>query len=336
MTTSFLGIMWAGIDNGIYLPLLLIIIISIVYRVMRSFRAARALSNIKGSTRALLTQFSAWRVISKAVLMGIAACALFLALLRPQWGLQQESITQEGRDLFVALDISRSMLAQDCMPNRLAVAKKKIHALVQQLACERVGLILFSGSAFVQCPLTADYGAFFMFLDHIDVETISSGTTALDGAIKKAIEAFGACPDRKNKIVLVITDGEDFSTNLSRVKDDVVASGMHIFTLGIGTIEGAPIPLFDARGTAIGHQKDKKGGIVISRLNEDLLQALSHDSGGMYVRATPDDTDVRSVAKLVARYEKERFADKKINRYEDRYPYFLAVSFAALALEWLL
>ena len=261
---------------------------------------------------------------------------LCLALLRPQWNKSEETIMQEGRDLYVALDISRSMLATDCNPNRLIFAKEKIKKLIQHLSCERVGLILFSGSAFVQCPLTSDYSAFNLYLDAVDAELISSGTTALDQAIMQALTSFEAVPERKNKLLVLFTDGEDFSHNLHDVKQQATEAHLSIFTVGIGTPEGAPVPLFDVHGKLIGHQKDKYGGVVISRLNEGILSSLAQDAGGTYIRATNNDDDIMMFINKVQVFEKEQLAERKHSRYEDQYHYFLLVSFICFALEWLL
>ena len=228
------------------------------------------------------------------------------------------------------------MLAQDCLPNRIEFAKKKVRSLLQLLSCERVGLILFSGSTLVQCPLTADYSAFYMFLDQIDAEVISSGTTALDRALKKALEAFKQTPERKHKLVVLFTDGEDFSRNLAYIKNKVIKEGMSVFTLGVGTPEGAPIPVVDRQGKQNGHQKDAKGNVVISRLNEEMLNSLARDSGGIYMRVTKDDSDVRRIVDRVNTFEKEKINDKKLSITEQQYHYFLLVSLVCFALEWLL
>jgi Ca-activated chloride channel family protein len=243
---------------------------------------------------------------------------------------------QEGRDLYIALDISRSMLATDSQPNRLICAKEKIKRLIKKLSCERVGLILFSGSAFVQCPLTSDYAAFFLYLDAVDAELISSGTTALDQAIQQALTSFASVPERKSKLLVVLTDGEDFSQNLSNVKEEAAQSHLSIFTIGVGTPEGAPVPLFDHHGNIIGHQKDHKGGVVISRLNEEILANLSADAGGRYIRATENDDDISLFVATVQGFEKEQLAERKHSRYEDQYHYFLLVSFICFVLEWVL
>jgi Ca-activated chloride channel family protein len=252
------------------------------------------------------------------------------------WNKKEETVEQEGRDLFIALDISRSMLAPDCLPNRLMCAKSKIKKLLPMLSCERVGLILFSGSSIIQCPLTTDYGAFLMFLEAIDAETVSAGTTALDQAIAKAMDAFGLMKDKKNKLLVIFTDGEDFSSNLAGIKQDAIKKGLHIFTVGVGTQEGAPIPLYDAYGKQIGHQLDDRGNVVITHLNEGILRSVAQDSGSIYLTLTTDDSDLRSLVRAVTSFEKEKIEDKKISMLEDQYHYFLLISLFCLLLEWIL
>ena len=213
---------------------------------------------------------------------------------------------------------------------------EKIKELLKKLSCERVGLILFSGTAFVQCPLTSDYSAFYLYLDAVDAELISSGTTALDQAIKQAITSFSTMPNRKNKLLVLFTDGEDFSHNLSAIKHEALQENLSIFTIGIGTTEGAPVPLFDVHGIQVGHQKDARGNVVISRLNEGILTALSHDVGGQYIKTTHHDDDIVQLVRSIASREKETIGEQKLSRYEDQYHYFLLVSFICFVLEWLL
>jgi Ca-activated chloride channel family protein len=333
---TFADVQWASTQNFIYFPVLIIVIILLVYAVMRRRKIIALLAASRWSDL-IMHASSTYRAVFKMVLMIIGCSALFLALLQPQWDKKEETVEQEGRDLFIGLDISRSMLAQDLTPDRLTFAKQKIKKLIKKLSCERVGLILFSGSTFVQCPLTTDYGAFHLFLDQIDVETISSGSTAIDEAIKQALAAFSRGADRKHKLLVLFTDGEDFSSNLTKVKQDAVNAGMHIFAIGVGTADGAPIPLFDARGNQQGHQVDKKGKVVITRLNEGILYNLAQDSGGTYLRAQPDsDTDIDALVRNVEMFEKERMDDKKISKFHEQYPYFVGVSFICFLLEWLL
>lgn len=334
MSVFLFGIRWAHPGYIWMTPLLTIIMLCYLYR---QYKIKMVVHRIAGKWQSLVIQnFVIHREYVKAIFFGLSLFFLLLALLRPQWHQQAKTVIQEGRDVIIALDISRSMLATDCAPNRLANAKKKIKKLLTMLPCERVGLILFSGSACVQCPLTTDYTAFMMFLDHVDVETISSGSTALDAAIEQALQAFGGSPARMSKLLVIFTDGEDFSSNLSQYKKEAQQQGLRIFTMGIGTQEGAPIPLYDEEGTQIGHQKDAKGKVVISQLNEGILHTLATDVGGMYIPYTKDGTDLTKLVERINRFEKERFEHTQIAQLDDKYHYFIVVSLCCLLLEWIL
>jgi Ca-activated chloride channel homolog len=328
-----MNIHWGASEN---IWCFILAVIAILFLCVRYSKQRFAQKLLIGSHPEFLKNVSSAKQIIKCILFGVGFLFLCIALLRPQWNKSEEVIAQEGRDLYIALDISRSMLATDCQPNRLICAKEKIKRLVKKLSCERVGLILFSGSAFVQCPLTSDYAAFYLYLDAVDAELISSGTTALDQAIRQALTSFASIPERKSKLLVLFTDGEDFSRNLHGIKQEAIDAHLSIFTIGVGTPEGAPVPLFDQHGNSIGHQKDAKGGVVISRLNEDVLHALSQDAGGRYIRVTDNDDDITSFIKAVYAFDKEQLSEQKLSRYEDQYHYFLLVSFICFALEWLL
>ena len=260
---------------------------------------------------------------------------LFITLLHPCWNKKEEKAVQEGRDLFIALDISRSMLAQDVTPNRLAFAKEKIRSIAQALHSERLGLILFSGSSFIQCPLTKDTSAFLLYLDQIDSDTIGSGKTSIAQAVTCAMRAFQESGTKKSKLLIILTDGEDFSSDLSALKAEAHKEGLTIFTIGVGTSEGAPIALFDTQGKVTGHLRDKNGTVIISSLNQEVLQNLAHELGGIYLHATPNVDDLSSLIKIVEQKEKERLAEQAIAQLEEQYPYFLFISFIFLLLSGL-
>ncbi len=284
----------------------------------------------------LILNFSSSKQYIKTGFFIMGLIALCIAVLRPQWSKKEQLIAQKGRDILIALDISKSMLAQDCEPNRLERAKKKIRRLLQMLDSERIGLLLFSGSAMVQCPLTNDYGAFHMFLDHVDVETISSGSTALDSAVKEGLRLFTHTPQGKHKLIVFFTDGEDFSSHLAQVKQEAQKEEIRIFTVGMGTPEGAPIPLYNDNNIQSGHQKDRTGKVVISQRNDEILSSLAKDMGGIYVPMADNGTDLHQLVSQVQRIEKGQFADKKMNQMEDQYHWFLLVGLLLLAIEWIL
>lgn len=327
MTHYFFGISWAHAHYFFLIALVGCIAALAWWRLKSTRRVMRIL---------VLAHAPLWRYRTRALLIVVGFFALFVAVLRPQWGQKEQIIQQEGRDLFIALDVSRSMLATDCKPSRLALAKKKIKELLPLLQCERVGLILFSGSAFIQCPLTVDYQAFNMFLDSVDAETISSGTTDLAQPVYKAVEAYRSTPNKATKLLVIFTDGEDFSANLSHCKEYIAQENLKVFTLGVGTKEGAPIPLFDMAGKQIGHQKDQFDKVVISRLNEETLQHLSQGAGSMYIQLTADEADIKTLVARVQSFQKEMMEERNIELLEDKYHYFLLMSFICFALEWIL
>ncbi len=330
-----MGIVWGAAHNIILIPFIALAS-ALVCGHWYGCRKRIALLAAPQYYQRFIMYYSPHIKLIKAGLIVNVLILLGVALLRPQWGIKEETLEQQGRDVLIALDISRSMLAQDCSPNRLAYAKEKITQLVGTLACDRVGLIIFSGAALTYCPLTTDYNAFFMMLKELDTETVASGTTALDQALKQALEIIKRAPSKKHKLLILFTDGEDFSSDLAGIKQEALQLGLQIVTVGLGTTVGAPIPLYDNNGTLSGYQKDDKDNVVISRLNEGILQVLARDSGGKYLQATSDTHDITQLKQWVEQFEKEHFDDKHIQAYEERYYYFTGLGLLLLLLEWLL
>lgn len=325
---------WGALNHSV---VFIIAVIAVALWCYRAHKTKKYITMLAGNWRTeLISHFSPARTLLKLILMGLGFLFLCIALLRPFGKGIENKVAQEGRAVYFALDISRSMLAQDVTPTRLACAKEKIKRITAQLSCEQVGLIVFSEFAYVQCPLTSDIPAFTIFLNQIDAETISHGTTALDKAVAATLTAFEHVPNQKNKLLIMVTDGEDFSTALTSVKQQAQEQQLHLFALGIGSPEGAPIPLFDPRGNSMGHQKDDAGAVVISQLNEAGLRSLTHDLGGEYIRITRDDTDVELLVKKIQSFEKEAMGDTTIKRFEELYPFFAIISFLCFLVEWLL
>ncbi|MDQ5890862.1 MAG: Ca-activated chloride channel [Candidatus Dependentiae bacterium] len=328
-------LLWGAPERMWCVPLMAILIVAVwVWCVQYRSRVKYLVHSAHSSL--VLPGFAPWRLIARAVLLTIALAAMAIAFMQPQWGRKEIAVMQEGRDVLIALDISGSMQAQDVKPSRLAFVKLKVRKLLERLSFERVGLILFSGTAFVQCPLTADYQTFLLFLEQVTTESISSGTTAIGTAVTKAAEIFNRSENRKNKLLLLITDGEDFASNKKQLADLVAKEKITVFSWGVGTTQGAPVPLYDARGTMVGYAKNKDGSVATSALNETLLQELSASVGGRYERVSQDDGDIVRIVDVLAAYEREQLEERHISHYHDRYPLFLAVTWGCLLLEWLL
>ncbi len=326
---------WAHLDRILSFYLLIPIFCMLWFRLFKYRRQRKQLVQNAYLQKILLHYSPAKKVIQMSLML-ITVIGLLLALLQPQWGKQEQMVLQEGRDVMIAVDISRSMLAQDVKPDRLQFAKAKIKKLLYNLSCERVGLIVFSGSTIVQCPLTTDYAAFFMFLDQLDVDTISQGTTAIDQAMKSALQVFESIPARKTKILVAFTDGEDFSTNLQGVKEKVAAQGLTVFTVGIGTAHGAPIPILNDQHKQVGWEKDEQGKVIMSCLNKNVLQSIAMKSGGKYIHAVLGDEDINLLIASINKFEKDALEDKTFQSLQEQYPYFIAISFLCCALEWIL
>ena len=247
-----------------------------------------------------------------------------IALLNPKWGFQWEDIRRRGVDVILAVDVSKSMLAEDLAPNRLVRAKRKILDLLSLVQGDRIGLIAFAGTSYLQCPLTLDYGAFRMFLDLLDTELIPQQGTAIDQAIATAVEAFENS-GMKSRALILITDGEEHSGAYLKAAKEAAAKGVRIYTLGIGSPEGHPIPDPSNRGQNL---KDQSGNIVFSRLNETILQEIALETGGVYVRATTSDDDLQRIyaKEILEKLELQDLKTVRQKRYEPRFQIFLLLS----------
>ena len=336
MMVALHDIHWITAYRLWYLVLFVSVLLGIrVYQAYKRWRAVTILTG-KGNRKDLLVGFSWLREVLKLFFLAFGLVLCVIALLRPAWGHDETETQVEGRQVYIALDVSKSMRAQDIGPSRLEAAKNKIMRLLSQLACEQVGLILFSGSAFVQCPLTTDYGTLRLFLDAVDVESIASGTTALDKAIITATQAFKRSESAvKSKLLVVCTDGEDFSKGAMQAGAQAAQNGIHVITLGVASQEGAPIPL-DEVVHGSGYQKDEQGAIVISRLDSRLLTELADVTGGSFVQATDDD--VHDVAKLkvaIEQFEREQLCTDTSISFIERYWPFVVGGFASF-IAWVL
>ncbi len=264
----------------------------------------------------------------RAVLLTVAIGAVAVALGGPMWGFHWEEVRREGIDLVVALDTSKSMLTTDVAPNRLARAKLAVQDLLAELKGDRVGLVAFAGSAFVQCPLTLDRNAFRESLDAVEVGLIPRGGTNLTAAIDASLEAFEGHQGSHQALVL-ITDGEDHEGKIEDAVKHASDRGVKVFTVGIGTTEGDLIPT--EGGTFL---KDRKGQVVKSRLDEETLKKLALDTGGVYLHAAGTDLGLAALYRdHVATMEKRELASTLERRYEHRFQFPLAGALALLVVE---
>ena len=268
----------------------------------------------------------------KAVLLVGAVLFAAIAMAGPRWGWEWRQVKRRGVDVFVLLDVSKSMLTEDVRPNRLTQAKFAVNDLLQKLEGDRVGLIAFAGTAFVQCPLTVDYEAFRLTLNDAGPSTIPRGGTAIGLAIRTALKAFEAGEGRDHAIVL-ITDGEDTEGDPLGAADEATKNGVHIYAIGVGTSEGELIPV-RADGGATEFLKDKEGKVVKSRLNEDVLRGIALKTQGIYVRSAAGDFGIDTIYdKGIAQLHREEYEARLQKKYFERFQWPLGIAFALLLLE---
>ena len=255
-----------------------------------------------------------------------------IALTQPQWGFHWEEIKRVGVDIIIAIDVSESMLAQDVKPSRLERAKREVYDLIELLEGDRIGLIAFAGTSFVQCPLTLDYGACKMFLDYIDTDLIPVQGTELGDAIRTAIKAFSK-RERKSKALILITDGEDHQGNPLEAAKEAEKEGIKIFTIGVGQEGGAPIPAKDGSG---GFKKDRRGDMIITHLDEVPLQKIALETGGTYVRSVTGDMDLDKIYQegIKQRVEEKQLKSTRKRRWEQRFQWFILCALLFLAAEF--
>lgn len=270
-----------------------------------------------------------WRI--GLVLAGLALIAVSLA--RPQWGSEVEAIQRRGIDLVVLLDLSKSMLAEDVLPNRLERAKADLRELLDALRGDRVGLVAFAGRSEIRCPLTFDYGFFRHILDELAIGSVALGGTDISGAIHKGLDCFQ--DDYPNyKALLLITDGEDHESFVKDAVERARKGNVRIYSIGIGdSSEGRRIPIADENGQRR-YLQDSSGQEVWSKMNPAILQEAALATGGAYVPAGTSAVDLIKIYQdHIGALEKKELEGYKEARYKDRYQGFLALGLALLALE---
>jgi len=305
-----------------YLYLLLLIPTAIIFLIWAAKGRRTALAHL--GTPALIAELSnnvsqrkrRW----KTALWFVALAALVLALARPLWGTQLVIKAQEGVEVMVVLDVSSSMLAEDIKPSRLTRAKLAIEDLMARLGGNEVGLVIFSGAAFVQFPLTADFYTARSFLDSASPASISRQGTALEEALRVALNGFPA-ERATSRVILLLTDGEGHEGDPLAAAQDAAEQDVVIHAIGFGSPTGEPIPIRDANGAITGYQKDAQGETVLSKLDEVTLQQITTATGGFYFRASAGGEEIDTIVEAInsmasgEREEEGQFESHGVERF---------------------
>ncbi|NNK11585.1 MAG: VWA domain-containing protein [Flavobacteriaceae bacterium] len=268
----------------------------------------------------------------KLIFLLLGLTGLILGLANPKIGTKLETVKREGVDIVFAIDVSKSMLAEDIAPNRLEKSKRLVSEIINQLASDRIGIIAYAGQATPQLPITTDYGVAKMFLQYLNTDLLSSLGTAIDEAIKLATTYYDD-QDQTNRVLFIISDGEDHSDGLAiDAVDLAVEQGIRIFTIGVGKEKGAPIPI-KRNGITQELKKDSEGEVVITRLNTNILQEIAEKGNGEYIDGSNTEEAVEKIKEALNQIDKTEFEAKQFADYKDQFQWFLGAALFFLFLD---
>lgn len=334
---TFLGYQ-AGLAQPVFLALvgvgLLLGIIALVSALRRQSRV-RALLNER-LVEKLTPGVSVWRPAAQGSLYGLGLALFGLALAQPQCGSKSELTKRQGIDVVVALDASKSMLARDVQPSRLERAKLELTTLLDELKGDRVGLVVFAGDAFIQSPLTSDYSAVKLFLRAVDPEQMPQGGTNVGGALRLAKQVLdNADRGAKQRVVVLLSDGEDLFGEVDDAVRELKDGNVQVLSVGVGSEQGEPIPLYNRRGEFVDYKKDSNGETVITRLDRTGLTAISEATGGEFFYQ-PRGVAMAQVVERIDKMQKSELESRVTVRYDERFQHYAVPGLVLLAVGMLL
>ena len=277
---------------------------------------------------------SAFKPALKIIMVLLGISFLILSLVNPKMGTQLKTVKRQGVDIVFALDVSKSMLAEDIAPNRLEKSKQIISRIIDKLGSDRIGIIIYAGSAYPLLPITTDHAAAKMFLQNASTDMVSSQGTAINEALNLA-KTFFDDEAQTNRFLFIISDGEDHEENPSKMAKGLIDTGIQTYTIGIGTNKGEPIPI-KRNGKFVGYKKDKNDEVVISKLNVETLKAIAENGSGKYILGNKTSKTVEYVEELLVNADKKEFETKQFSDYKDQFQWFLGFGLFFLILDVLL
>jgi len=271
---------------------------------------------------------STFKPVLKLIILLLALACVIIALVNPKMGTKMETVKRQGIDIVFAIDISKSMLAEDVAPNRLEKTKQLVSQIINQLGNDRVGIVGYAGSAYPVLPMTTDYSIAKMYLQSMNTNMVSSQGTAFNDAIKLSVDYF----DIKNtsKLIILISDGEDHGDGAEEAIEIARAKGVRILTIGVGSEKGALIPIKDDRGNISSYKKDQNGENVITKLYPEVLQNIANKTKSKYIVGVSTKEVVEEVKKSLDKIEKSEFESQQVSDFESQYQWFLGLGFLLL------
>ncbi len=319
----------------VYLLLILPALVLVYALVSRARRKALRRFGEEQILERLAESASKKKRLLKFVVLLTALAFIIVGLANPQIGTRLQEVKQEGVDIFVALDVSLSMKAEDIKPNRLEKAKLEIRNLIDRLGGDRLGLVVFAGEAFTQFPLTTDYSAADLFLDAVDVDVVPVPGTAIGAAIQRAMDSFNP-KENTTKVIVIVTDGENTEGDAFDAAAKAAKQGVLLYTIGMGSPSGAPIPIYNASGQQVDFKRDRSGSIVVTKLDEVGLEKIASIGNGKYFRGTNAQDELNEIYKNINALQKREFGVKQFTDYEDRFQFFLGAGIFLMIVELLI
>ena len=274
---------------------------------------------------------SRFKAMLKLVVLSLAVVCFCIALMNPKVGTKLETIKREGVDVVFAIDVSKSMLAEDVAPSRLEKAQQLTAQIINKLVSDRVGIIAYAGKAVPQLPITTDYAAAKMFLQNMNTEMLSSQGTAIDEAIQLSRTYFNDA-EQTNRVLVIISDGEDHKDLSLDVAKAAAKEGIRIFTIGVGSEKGGPIPL-KRNGIVMRYKKNQKGETVITKLNAKTLTAIAEKANGLFIQGQNTKQVTEKFSEILNNLEKKEFEAKTFSEFKDQFQWFLGLGLFFLILD---
>jgi Ca-activated chloride channel family protein len=275
---------------------------------------------------------SLFKSILKFLVLAFAIAFIIIALINPKIGTKLETVRSEGIDIVFAVDVSKSMLAEDIAPNRLEKSRQLVSQIINSLVSDRIGIIAYAGKAFPQLPITTDYAAGKLFLQGLNTDMISSQGTAISEAIELS-RGYFSDSGQTNKVLIIISDGEDHGEiSASEAANNAVNDGIKIITIGVGDVKGGPIPI-KRNGVVLNYKTDQNGETVITKLDEDNLKAIAASGNGIYLNGRNTASVVESLKEVFDNIEKTEFESQQVADFKDQFQWFLGIGFALFFID---
>jgi Ca-activated chloride channel family protein len=309
------------------IPIMIVVFLLVLWwkkRIQRKFSNPELLEKLAPNT-------STFKNTLKLIMLILGVAFLVISLVNPKMGSKLKTVKREGVDVVFALDVSKSMLAEDIAPNRLEKAKQIIAKIINKLGSDRVGVIIYAGNSYPLLPITTDHAAANMFLQNANPDMVSSQGTAINEALELA-KTYYNNDDQTNRFLIIISDGEDHQEETKQMAQNLSNDGVKVYTIGVGTERGGPIPM-RINGNMIGYKKDRKGETVITKRQPDILAEIADVANGRYIDGNVTEDPVKQISEIIANAQKNEFETKQFSDYKDQFQWFLAIAILFLLLD---